>query len=134
MDQPTTRAFHSIAGATIGLCSGSAGVGGGILTNIVMTITGMPMRKSIGRAAAAGVVVSLPATFVAAFASAASASTRLGSIDLAVWMAIGPAQALTAWFGARLQQRIAAENLSRIMAFALLATGAVMLRSSVTGQ
>ena len=134
MDQPTTRGFHSVAGATIGLCSGLAGVGGGILTNIVMTITGMPMRQSIGRAAAAGVVVSLPATFVASFASAASAPMRLGSIDLAVWLAIAPAQALTAWFGARLAQRIAAENLSRIMAVALLATGALMLRASVTGQ
>ena len=134
MDQPTTRAFHSVAGATIGLCSGLAGVGGGILTNIVMTVTGMPMRRSIGRAAAAGVVVSLPATFVAAFASAASAPLQLGSIDIVVWLAIAPAQALTAWFGARLAQSIAAENLSRIMAVTLLATGAVMLRSSVTGQ
>jgi uncharacterized protein len=106
MDQPTTRAFHNVAGAAIGLCSGLAGVGGGTLTNIVMTITGMPMRKSIGRAAA-GVVVGLPATFVAAFA---------------------------AWFGARLAQRIAGESLSRIMAVALLATGAVMLHSSVTGR
>jgi hypothetical protein len=33
-----------------------------------------------------------------------------------------------------LAQRIAAENLSRIMAVALLATGAIMLRSSVTGH
>jgi uncharacterized protein len=111
-----------------------AGVGGGILTNIVMTITGMPMRKSIGRAAAAGVVVGLPATFVAAFASPASAPMRLGSIDLVVWLAIAPAQALTAWFGARLAQRIAGESLSRIMAVALLAIGAVMLHSSVTGR
>jgi hypothetical protein len=98
-----------------------------------MTITGMPMRKSIGRAAA-GVVVGLPATFVAAFASAASAPMRPGSIDLVVWLAIAPAQALTAWFGARLAQRIAGESLSRIMAVALLATGAVKLHSSVTGR
>jgi uncharacterized protein len=70
------------------LCSGLAGVGGGILTSIVMTVAGMPMHKSIGRAAAAGVVVSLPATLVAAFASGASGPTRLGSIDLAVWTAV----------------------------------------------
>jgi hypothetical protein len=84
-----------------------------------MTLAGMPMHKSIGRAAAAGVVVSLPATIVAAFATVASAPTRLGSIDLAVWASIAPAQG------------VAADNLSRIMAVALLATGAVMLYSSV---
>jgi uncharacterized protein len=134
LDQPRAGRFRGIAGGAIGLCSGLAGVGGGILTNIVMTLAGMPMHKSIGRAAAAGVVVSLPATLVAAFASGASAPTRLGSIDIAVWMAIAPAQAAAAWFGARLAQHVAANHLSRIIAVALLATGAVMLCSSVTGR
>ena len=134
MEQPPAHGFRSIAGAVIGLCSGLAGVGGGILTNIVMTVAGMPMHKSIGRAAAAGVMVSLPATLVAAFASGASGPTRLGSIDLAVWMAVAPAQAAAAWFGARLAQRVAAKNLSRIMALVLLATGVIMLHSSVAGR
>jgi len=134
LERPPAGSFRGIAGTAIGLCSGLAGVGGGILTNIVMTLSGMPMHKSIGRAAAAGVVVSLPATLVAAVASGASAPTRLGSIDIAVWMAIAPAQAAAAWFGARLAQRVAADSLSRIVAVALLATGAVMLCSSVTGH
>jgi len=50
-------------------------------TNIVITLAGMPMHKSIGRAAVAGIVVSLPATLVAAFASGAAAPTRLGRIS-----------------------------------------------------
>jgi uncharacterized membrane protein YfcA len=41
---------------------------------------------------------------------------------------------MAAWLGARLAQRIAAENLSRIMAAALLATGAVMLHSNIAGR
>ena len=134
MERTPGGRFPSVAGAAIGVSSGLAGVGGGILTNIFMTLTGMPMHKSIGRAAAAGVVVSLPATLVAAFASGGSAPTQLGSIDLAVWASVAPAQAVAAWFGARLAQRVAADNLSRIMAVALLATGAVMLYYSVTGR
>jgi uncharacterized membrane protein YfcA len=134
LERPPAGRFRSISGAAIGLCSGLAGVGGGILTNIVMSFAGMPMHKSIGRAAAAGVVVSLPATLVAAFASGASTPTRLGSIDIAVWMAIAPAQAAAAWLGARLAQHVAANSLSRVVAVALLATGAVMLCSSLTGQ
>jgi uncharacterized membrane protein YfcA len=47
-----------------------------------------------------------------------------------MWACIAPAQAAAAWAGAQLAQRIAAENLSRLFAIALLATGAVMLRSS----
>ena len=92
------------------------------------------MHKSIGRAAAAGVVVSVSATFVAAFAPGPSGPMQLGSIDLAVWASIAPAQALAAGCGARLAQRISADNLSRIMAVALFATGAVMLYSSVISR
>ena len=40
-------------------------------------------------------------------------------------------QAVAAWFGARLAQRIAADNLSRVFACALALTGVVMLRSSL---
>jgi uncharacterized membrane protein YfcA len=132
-ERPPAGNFRRIAGTAIGLCSGLAGVGGGILTNIVMTLAGMPMHKSIGRAAAAGVVVSLPATLVAALASGASVPTRLGCIDLAVWASIAPAQTIAAWFGARLAQHVAADNLSRVVAGALFATGTVMLYSSVAG-
>ena len=96
LERPPAGGFCTIASGAIGLSSGLAGVGGGILTNIVMTLAGMPMHKSIGRAAAAGVVVSIPATFVAAFASGATAPTQLGSIDLAVWASIAPAQTVAA--------------------------------------
>jgi uncharacterized protein len=82
-EQPPAGGFRSIAGATIGLFSGLAGVGGGILTNIFMNLSGMPIHKSIGRAAAAGIVVSLPATIVAALASGSVTPTRLGCIDVA---------------------------------------------------
>jgi uncharacterized membrane protein YfcA len=96
-EQPPAGGLRNIAGVAIGLFSGLAGVGGGILTNIVMTLSGMPIHKSIGRAAAAGVVVSLPATIVAALASGSVSSTRLGCINLAVWASIAPAQAGAAW-------------------------------------
>jgi len=43
-------------------------------------------------------------------------------------------QAIAAWFEARPVQRVTADNLSRIMAVALLVTGAVRLHSSVTGR
>jgi uncharacterized membrane protein YfcA len=39
-----------------------------------------------------------------------------------------------AWFGGRLAQRVAAKNLNRTVAVVLLATGAVMLHSSVAGD
>ena len=122
--------FRRVAGIGIGLVSGFAGVGGGIMTNIVMALSGVPMHKSVGRAAAVGVVVGLPGTLIAAFASAPSQAADLGSINLSLWACIAPAQAVAAWFGARLAQRITADNLSRVFACALAATGVVMLRSS----
>lgn len=129
--QPPGGVFRQITGIFIGACSGFAGIGGGILTNIVMTLTGLPMHKSIGRAAAAGIVVSVPATITAALASHAVHSLEIGTIDLPMWAAIAPAQALAAWFGARLAPRLSAANLSRIFASALAFTGAAMLQSSL---
>ncbi len=128
-----TSFFRNLASVSIGLVSGLAGVGGGIMTNIVMSLSGMSMHKCIGRAAAVGVVVSIPATIVAALGPGPHGLTQLGSIDLVVWACIAPTQAATAWLGARLTQRIAGNNLSRVMAAALLLTGAAMLRSSLLG-
>lgn len=130
LQEPPNGNFRRAAGLGIGLVSGFAGVGGGIMTNIVMALSGVPMHKSIGRAAAVGVVVGLPATAIAAFAAAPSPAADVGSINLSMWACIAPAQAVAAWFGARLAQRMAAENLSRVFAYALAATGLVMLRSS----
>jgi uncharacterized protein len=118
-----------LAGAGIGAFSGFAGVGGGILTNIVMTLSGLPMHKSIGRAAASGIVVSIPATLVAAMAVSAARPTQIGSIDYAIWICIAPAQAAAAWFGASLANRLNGAHLSRIFAVTLVITGAAMLRS-----
>jgi len=132
VERPPNGNFRHLAGISIGVVSGFAGVGGGILTNIVMVLSGVPMHKSIGRAAAVGVVVSLPGTLVAAFGSASLwDGGNLGSINLSMWACIAPAQAVAAWFGARLAQHVRAENLSRVFAGALPATGIVMLRSSL---
>jgi uncharacterized protein len=130
-EMPSTGPLRSLAGGTIGLCSSLAGVGGGILTNIVMTLSGVSMHRSVGRAASVGVVVALPATIVAALAPGAQSSTELGSINLAVWASIAPAQAAAAWVGVRLAHRTSAADLSRVMAVVLLITGFTMLRVSL---
>jgi uncharacterized membrane protein YfcA len=130
LEQPPNGNFRRLAGFGIGLVSGFAGVGGGILTNVVMVMSGVSMHKSIGRAAAVGVVVSLLATLVAAFASTPSQAADIGSINLP----IGPAsRRRRRWQrgSGRLAQRIAAGNLSRVFAGALALTGVVMLRSSL---
>jgi uncharacterized protein len=131
--QPSEGVFSNFGGLAIGLVSGLAGVGGGIMTNIVMSLSGMSMHKCIGRAAAVGVVVSVPATIIAALGPGPHGVAQLGSIDLTVLVCIAPTQAAAAWLGTRLAQHIAGDNLSRVMAGALLATGALMLRSSLLG-
>ncbi len=129
-DEPPTGRFCHIAGAGIGLVSGFAGVGGGILTNVVMTLVGLSMHKSIGRAAAAGRVVSVPATAVILLGSLWPSDGGLGGINLPMWACIAPAQAAAAWGGAQFAQRIAADHLSRVFAAALAVTGLAMLHSS----
>ena len=131
-DQPPGGLFRHIAGIGIGVSSGFAGIGGGILTNIVMMLMGLPIHKSIGRAAAAGVAVSVPATVAAALASQSTRALQLGSIDLTIWACIAPAQSVAAWFGARLATYVSAEQLTRVFATALGATGLTMLYSTMS--
>ena len=130
VEEPPGGRFCHVAGAAIGLVSGFAGVGGGILTNVVMTLVGFSMHKSIGRAAAAGLVVSVPATMATVLGSLWSDGSGFGGINLPMWACIAPAQAAAAWGGAQFAQRIAEKHLSRVFAAALAATGLVMLHSS----
>jgi uncharacterized membrane protein YfcA len=131
LDAPPGGFFRHCASMGIGACSGLAGVGGGILTNVVMTLSGLPMHKSVGRAAATGIVVSIPATVVAAMATHSSNPTQLGSIDLAIWLCIAPAQAAAAWLGASIAARASALLLSRVFSIVLIVTGVAMLRSAI---
>jgi uncharacterized membrane protein YfcA len=131
LDAPPGGLFRHCASMGIGACSGLAGVGGGILTNVVMTLSGLPMHKSVGRAAATGIVVSIPATVVAAMATHSSNPTQLGSIDLAIWLCIAPAQAAAAWLGASIAARSSALLLSRVFSIVLIVTGVAMLRSAI---
>ncbi len=131
---PPAGTLRAVAGAGIGLCSGLAGVGGGILTNTVMNLSGLSMHRSVGRSAAVGVVVAIPATLTAALGPGPHGPTRLGSIDLAMWICIAPSQAVAAWFGARLARRISGPGLSRVLGLVLFVTGVAMLRSSALGE
>ena len=131
LTQPPNGNWRRISGVAIGLVSGFAGVGGGIMTNIVMSLSGLSMHKSIGRAAAAGVVVGAPATIMAAFGPVPADPAQIGSINLPMWACIAPAQAAAAWIGAHLAQRTSATALSRVFALSLAATGILMLRSSL---
>lgn len=128
---PPNGSLRYVAGVGIGVVSGFAGVGGGIMTNIVMTLCGLPMHKSVGRAAAAGIVVSIPATLVAVLDTGLLSDVQDGGISWSIWACIAPTQAAAAWAGVRLAQRISETQLSRIFAGALAITGLVMLRSSL---
>src|SRR6516225_4181882 len=96
-----------------------------------MTLAGLPIHKSIARAAAAGIVVSFPATLAAALASESHHAFEVGSIDLTMWACIAPSQAIAAWLGARVAPLISAAQLSRVFAVALSATGVIMMYSSL---
>jgi uncharacterized protein len=123
--------FRNLAGAGIGMVSGFAGVGGGIMTNIVMLLSGMPMHKSVGRAAAAGVVVGLPATIAAGLGSFSMEGQQIGYINVPLLASIAPAQAAFAWVGAHLAQHIPAEGLIRLFVCILVMTGLIMLQTSL---
>ena len=131
LSQPPRGMGKDFFGFAIGAVSGFAGVGGGILTNIIMSLSGITMHKSVGRAAAVGVVVGFPATIVAALGPAPEHTLQIGSINLVLWACIAPAQAAAAWIGAQLAQSVSADALCRLFSLSLATTGIVMLKSSL---
>src|SRR5262249_25576093 len=100
--------------------------------NITMMLMGLPIHKSIGRAAAAGGGGSVPAAGGAAVGAPSHHAMPLGSIDPTIWACIAPAPSVAAWFGARVAARVSSERLNRLFATALGGTGLTMLYSSIS--
>lgn len=119
----------------IGLSSAMAGIGGGVVGVIVMTLCGKSIHRAVGTAAGFGVAVGFPAAvtyMVTGWWSADTVPFSLGFVNIPGFLAISVLTASLAPVGARLAHALPALVLRRLFAGLLMVTGFLMLREGIT--
>ena len=63
-DDLPTGARLQVYGGLVGLSSALMGIGGGAISNLIMTLHGRPIHQAVATSAAVGVLISIPGTLV----------------------------------------------------------------------
>ena len=94
-----------VYGLIVGLASALMGIGGGAISNLILTLHGRPIRNAVATSAAVGVIVSIPgaAGYVwAGWGRAGLPPLSLGFVSLMAFAVIVPTTLMTTPIGVRL--------------------------------
>jgi uncharacterized membrane protein YfcA len=119
----------------IGLSSAMAGIGGGIIGVILMTLCGKPIHRAVGTAAGFGMAIGFPAAVVfmiAGWQINGQVPFSIGFVNLPGFLAISALTVALAPVGAHLAHALPAVILRRMFAVLLVVTGLFMLRDGLT--
>ena len=116
-----------LGGATIGLLSSIMGIGGGALSNLFLTLQGMPIHRAVSTAAGVGVLIAIPGTIGYVFAGLGKSGLppgSLGFVSLTAFALTIPTSLLTTRFGVALAHRLSRRALEIAFgSFLLLVAG-----------
>lgn len=107
-----------IYGVLVGLFSALMGIGGGAISNLIMTLHGRPIHQAVATSAAVGVLISIPGAvgyILAGWGKAGLPIGSLGFVSMLGFALIVPTTLLTTGMGVRLAHRLSRRNLE--MAF-----------------
>ncbi len=117
-------------GLGIGGLSTMLGIGGGVMTVPVLTLSGVDMHRAVGTAAAVGFLIALPGTLgmmiLGPEVDPGGPLITVGYVSLLGFLVMTPSTVLAAPWGARLAHRIDGTLLGRLFAAFLLVTAARM--------
>lgn len=117
------KALLRFYGMIAGLLSALMGIGGGAITNLVLTLHGYDIRRAISTAAAVGVLIALPGTlgYVAAgWGKPGLPFDALGYVSLLTFALTIPATLLTTRLGVRLAHSLSKPMLETAFGLFLL--------------
>jgi uncharacterized membrane protein YfcA len=92
-------------GLVVGLASALMGIGGGAISNLILTLHGRPIRQAVATSAAVGVIVSIPGAIGyvwAGWGRAGLPPLSLGFVSLLAFAVIVPTTLMTTPIGVRL--------------------------------
>ena len=108
-DQLPGRAGLSTFGFVIGVASSLMGIGGGVISNMFLTLFGVSMHSAVATSAGLGVLISIPGAlgYIAAgwAKMAALPPLSLGYVSLLGFLLVAPTSTFLAPYGARLAHR-----------------------------
>ena len=111
-------------GAGIGLVSALMGIGGGAVSNLIMTLHNVPIHRAVSTSAGVGVLIAIPGTIgymVAGWGQPDLPPDSIGFVSLATFALTIPASILTTRFGVALAHRLSRKHLERAFGIFLLA-------------
>jgi len=113
-----------IYGAAIGLVSALMGIGGGAVSNLVMTLHGVPIHRAVSTAAGVGVLIAIPGTLgymAAGYGRPDLPPDAIGFVSLATFALTIPTSLLTTRLGVALAHALQRRTLETAFgAFLLL--------------
>jgi uncharacterized membrane protein YfcA len=110
-------------GLTIGLSASLIGIGGGILSNMIMTFHGRAIHESVATSAGVGVMVSIPGALgymAAGWDRMGLPPFSIGFVSIAAVLALMPTSFLAAKLGARIAHHMPKRRLELCFATYLL--------------
>ena len=111
-------------GAGVGLVSALMGIGGGAVSNMILTLHGMPIHRAVSTSAGVGVLIAVPGAIgyiIAGWGTPGLPPDALGFVSLAAFALTIPASLATARFGVALAHRLSRRHLERAFGIFLVA-------------
>jgi uncharacterized protein len=117
-------ALRQLFGFIVGLLSALMGIGGGAISNLILTLYGRPIRQSVATSAGVGVLISLPGALgymLAGWGKPGLPPGSLGFVSLLAFVLIVPTTLLTTRFGVRLAHSLPRRRLEVLFGLFLAA-------------
>nr|WP_245218740.1 sulfite exporter TauE/SafE family protein [Rubellimicrobium aerolatum] len=124
------RAALRVYGAITGLLSSLMGIGGGAITNLILTLHGVSIHRAVSTGAGAGVLIALPATLGYIYAGWGKPGLPLDATGYVSWLTVAatmPTTLLTTRLGVTLAHRLSRRALSTSFGLFLLFVSARFL-------
>ena len=103
-----------ISGMVIGLLSAIMGIGGGAISNLFLTLHGVPIHRAVSTSAGVGVLIAIPGTVgyvLAGLGRSDLPPDAIGFVSLAAFALTIPTSLLTTRFGVALAHRLSRRSL-----------------------
>lgn len=123
-DDMPGRVGTSLYGFGLGLASALMGIGGGAVSNLILTLHGRPMIRAVSTSAGVGVLIAIPGTIgyvLAGLGKDGLPADALGYVSILALIVTVPMALLTTRLGVRFAHALSKETLGRLFGLFLAA-------------
>jgi uncharacterized protein len=118
------KAVLRLYGAGVGLVSALMGIGGGAVSNLILTLHNVPIHRAVSTSAGVGVLIAIPGTLgymAAGWGRSDLPPDAVGFVSLATFALTIPTSLLTTRFGVALAHRLSRRRLELLFGLFLAA-------------